>query len=93
MLPIVRNRRESNEDVWDHPLGGDNSTSKGGTMKVKIFTNQGAVPKLEEEINQWLSDKNVRLSSSHIRQSYTYDSKDNIFCAMISVWYEPDFEK
>lgn len=62
-------------------------------MKVKIFTNRGDVPKLEEEINHWLSNKNVSISYSHIKQNYIYDSKDNMSCALISVWYEPDFEK
>jgi len=62
-------------------------------MKVKIFTNQGDALKLEEEINQWLSEKNVNVSSSHIKQNYIYDSKDNMFCALVSVWYEPQFEK
>jgi hypothetical protein len=62
-------------------------------MKVKIFTNQGDALKLEEEINQWLSEKNVSLSYSHIKQNYIYDSKDNRFCALVSVWYEPVFEK
>jgi hypothetical protein len=49
--------------------------------------------KLEEEINQWLNEKNVSLSHSHIKQNYVFDNKDNMFCALISVWYEPDFEK
>lgn len=62
-------------------------------MKVKIFTNRGDALKLEEEINNWLSEKNISMSSSQIKQSYTYDSKDNMSCALISVWYEPDFEK
>jgi hypothetical protein len=62
-------------------------------MKVKIFTNQGDAPKLEEEINRWLNEKSVSLSYSHIKQSYVYDSKNNTFCALISVWYEPQFEK
>jgi type VI protein secretion system component Hcp len=62
-------------------------------MKVKIFTNQGDAPKLEEEINRWLSEKSVSLSYSHIKQSYVYDGKNNTFCALISVWYEPQFEK
>jgi hypothetical protein len=67
--------------------------AEGGTMKVKIFTNRGDLPKLEEEINQWLGNKNVSMSHSHIEQNYIYDSKDNMSCALISVWYEPDFEK
>ncbi len=62
-------------------------------MKVKIFTNQGDTLKLEEEINQWLREKNVSLSYSNIKQNYIYDSKDNMFCALVSVWYEPQFEK
>jgi hypothetical protein len=62
-------------------------------MKVKIFTTQGDALKLEEEINQWLNEKNVSLSHSHIKQNYVFDNKDNMFCALISVWYEPDFEK
>lgn len=62
-------------------------------MKVKIFTSEGDALNLEEEINQWLGDKKVSISSSHIRQNYTYNSKDNMFCTLISVWYEPIFEK
>ena len=62
-------------------------------MRVKIFTGRGDVQKLEEEINQWLSGKNVSMSYSQIKQSYIYDSKDNMSGALISVWYEPDFEK
>jgi hypothetical protein len=62
-------------------------------MKVKIFTSQGDALKLEEEINQWLSEKNVSPSYSHIKQNYIYDSKDDMLCALISVWYEPEFEK
>ncbi|MDA8079172.1 MAG: hypothetical protein M0Z79_09580 [Nitrospiraceae bacterium] len=62
-------------------------------MKVKIFTNRGDAAKLEEEINQWLSDKNISISYSHIKQNYIYDGKDNMSCTLISVWYEPSFEK
>jgi hypothetical protein len=62
-------------------------------MKVKIFTNQGDALKLEEEINRWLGEKNVSLSYSHIKQNYIYDNKDNRPCVLISVWYEPEFEK
>lgn len=62
-------------------------------MRVKIFTNRGDLPKLEEEINEWLGNQNVSMSHSHIGQNYIYDSKDNMSCALISVWYEPDFEK
>jgi len=62
-------------------------------MKVKVFAHRGDASELEEEINRWLSDKNVSISSSHIRQNFIYDSKDNVSCALISVWYEPAFEK
>jgi hypothetical protein len=62
-------------------------------MRVKLFTDRGDLPKLEEEINQWLSSKNVSISQSHIKQNYIYDTKDNMSHALISVWYEPDFEK
>ena len=62
-------------------------------MKVKIFTSQGDALILEEEINRWLGDKKVSISSSHIRQNYSYNSRDNVLCTMVSVWYEPDFEK
>ncbi len=62
-------------------------------MKVKMFTNRGDAAKLEEEINQWLSDKNISISYSHIKQNYTFDSKDNVASALISVWYEPNFEE
>ena len=60
-------------------------------MKVKMFTMQGDAPKLEKEVNQWLSENKVSTSQSHIKQSYVYDSKDNVFCTLISIWYEPDF--
>ncbi len=62
-------------------------------MKVKIFTSQGDEAKLEEEINQWLREKNVSLSSSQIKQNYIYDTKNNALCSLVSVWYEPQFEK
>jgi hypothetical protein len=62
-------------------------------MKVKIFTNRGDVSQLEEEINRWLMDNNVSSSYSEIRQNYIYDTKDNVSSALISIWYEPNFEK
>jgi hypothetical protein len=62
-------------------------------MKVKIFTNRGDVSQLEEEINRWLIDKNVSISYSQIKQSHIYDTKDNVSSTLISIWYEPDFEK
>jgi hypothetical protein len=62
-------------------------------MKVKIFTNRGDVSQLEKEINRWLMDNNVSASYSEIRQNYIYDTKDNVSSALISIWYEPNFEK
>ena len=62
-------------------------------MRVKLFTKRGDLLQLEEEINRWLSDKNVSMSHSHIKQNYIYDGKDHMPCALISVWYDPDFEK
>jgi hypothetical protein len=62
-------------------------------MKVKIFTNRGDVSRLEEEINRWLIDNNVSAAHSEIRQNYIYDTKDNVSSALISIWYEPNFEK
>lgn len=55
------------------------------TMKVKIFTNNGDAPKLEEEVNKWLSDNPVNIS--HVKQSYAYDSKGDTFYTLISIWY------
>lgn len=55
-------------------------------MKVKIFTNEGDAPKLEEEINDWLSKSKADIQ--HIKQSYVYDIKDNLFDALVSIWYK-----
>jgi len=55
-------------------------------MKVKIFTNEGNAPKLEKEINNWLSESKADIR--HIKQSYAYDVKDDLFYALVSVWYE-----
>jgi hypothetical protein len=54
-------------------------------MKVKMFANVGNVPKLEEEVNSWLSDNPVNIY--HVKQSQTYDSKDDTFYTLISIWY------
>jgi hypothetical protein len=56
-----------------------------GTMKVKMFTNQGDVPKLEEEINKWLTHNPANIS--HVKQSYGYDNKGDMFYTLISIWY------
>jgi hypothetical protein len=55
-------------------------------MKVKMFVNEGDIPKLEKEVNQWLGENNI--SALHINQSFTFDSSDNQHSALISVWYE-----
>ena len=55
------------------------------TMKVKMFINEGDVPKLEEEVNNWLNHKPVNIS--HIKQNYAYDNKDDRYCTLISIWY------
>ena len=54
-------------------------------MKVKMFSNEGNIPKLEEEINQWFSQNKVNIS--HVKQSYIYDVKGDMFCTLISIWY------
>lgn len=54
-------------------------------MKVKMFTNRGDTPKLEEEVNEWLSNNPTKIF--HVKQSYTYDSKDDLFYTLISIWY------
>jgi hypothetical protein len=54
-------------------------------MKVKMFANVGNVPKLEEEVNSWLSNNPVNIH--HVKQSHTYDSKDDTFYTLISIWY------
>ncbi len=53
-------------------------------MRVKIFTGNGIVRDLENEINQWLSTNPVKVVD--IKQSYTCDSKSCY--AMMSVWFE-----
>ena len=55
-------------------------------MKVKIFTNEGDAPKLEKEINSWLSESKADIR--HIKQSYAYDVKGDLFYTLVSVWYE-----
>jgi hypothetical protein len=62
-------------------------------MRVKIFTNRGDVSRLEEEINGWLLDNNISMSHSQIKQNYIYDTHENVSSALISIWYEPKFEK
>jgi hypothetical protein len=56
-----------------------------GTMKVKMFTNEGDAPKLEEEVNKWLSDNPANIF--HVKQSYAYDSQGKILYTLISIWY------
>lgn len=55
-------------------------------MNVKIFTNEGDAPKLEKEINDWLSKNKADIQ--HIKQSYAYDIKGDSFYALISIWYK-----
>ena len=65
----------------------NNLMSKESVMEVKIFTNTGDAPKMEKEINKWLSDSKT-INVKFIKQSYSYDVKDDVFCAIISIWYE-----
>jgi hypothetical protein len=60
-------------------------------MKVKMFAGQGDVKELEKEVNQWLSENNVSVSNAQVKQSYVYDSKNDLFRILISLWYEADF--
>jgi hypothetical protein len=60
-------------------------------MKVKMFAGQGDVKELEKEVNQWLSENNVSVSNAQVKQSYEYDSKNDLFRILISLWYEADF--
>jgi hypothetical protein len=60
-------------------------------MKVKMFTGQGDVTELEREVNQWLSENNVSASNAQVKQNYVYDSKNDLFRILISLWYEADF--
>jgi hypothetical protein len=55
-------------------------------MKVRIFTNEGDAPRLENEINKWLLD-NKNIQVKHIKQDYAYDNEQS-FCTLISLWYE-----
>ena len=54
-------------------------------MKVKIFTNEGDVVKLEKEVNQWLSD-NITVNVFNVKQSVAYDSKSDMLITLISIW-------
>jgi hypothetical protein len=54
-------------------------------MKVKMFVNEGDVPKLEEEVNNWLSHNPVKIS--YVKQGFSFDDRDNRFSALISIWY------
>ncbi len=58
-------------------------------MKVKIFTNQGDAPELEDKINQWLLD-NRDIEVEHIKQDYAYDN-EQYFHTIVSIWYEKSF--
>jgi hypothetical protein len=60
-------------------------------MKVKMFTGQGDATELEREVNQWLSENNVSASNAQVMQSYVYDSKNDLFRILISLWFEADF--
>jgi hypothetical protein len=60
-------------------------------MKVKMFAGQGDVKELEKEVNQWLGENNVSVSNAQVKQSYVYDSKNDLFRILISLWYEADF--
>ena len=50
-----------------------------------MFVNEGDIPKLEEEVNNWLSHNPVKIS--HVKQSFSFDSEDHIFRTLISIWY------
>jgi hypothetical protein len=54
-------------------------------MKVKMFVNKGDVPKLEEEVNNWLSNNPVEIY--HVKQSFGFDDRDNRFSTLIAIWY------
>jgi hypothetical protein len=54
-------------------------------MQVKMFVNQGDAPKLQEEVNEWLSANRVNIH--HVKQSYAFDSKGDTFYTLISIWY------
>ena len=58
-------------------------------MKVKIFTNQGDAPELEDKINEWLLD-NRDIEVEHIKQDYAYDN-EQYFYTIVSIWYEKSF--
>ncbi|MGD0277645.1 MAG: hypothetical protein ABSB79_16650 [Syntrophales bacterium] len=53
-------------------------------MKIKIFSNHGNVPQLEEEINEWLNNDKIHLKE--ISQSSACD--ETSLYTTISVWYE-----
>jgi hypothetical protein len=55
-------------------------------MKVVMFANQGDNVKLEEKVNKWMND-NTRVKIFHVKQSYAYNSKDDMFYTLISIWY------
>lgn len=57
-------------------------------MKVKMFQNQGDAPKLEKEVSHWLSENKASPSHSQFKQSYVYDSKNDVFHILVSIWYE-----
>jgi hypothetical protein len=62
-----------------------------GIMKMKMFTGKGDVSELEREVNQWLSENSVSPLNVQIKQSYAYDSKNDLLRILISLWYEADF--
>lgn len=57
-------------------------------MKVKMFVNDGDIPKLEREISKRLTENRIDVEHSHIQQSYNYDRESKTSMTLISIWYE-----
>jgi hypothetical protein len=52
---------------------------------MKLFTGQGDITVLEDELNEWL-EKNPYITVKNIKQSYV--SRDEHLFALMSLWYE-----
>lgn len=56
-------------------------------MHVKIFSSETGIPKIEKDVNQWLSaSENKNIKVKHIKQSCAGDGA--VLCTVISIWYE-----